>query len=105
MKLAVQTLWCNRLNQLAVAVEAGSSRVYVYTVKEMGVSVRINCFLNLKKLQTLTLSEAPTRSNTFVSTLYRATYLCQYSESRGQLFVFAFSNRDNEFKFFNTVAL
>ena len=78
----MKTLWCNRLNQLIIAVEAGSSRVYVFTVKE-----------------------APTSTNTFVSTLYRATYLCQYSESRGHLFVFAFSNRDHEFKFFNTVAL
>ena len=105
MKLAVKTLWCNRLNQLIIAVEAGSSRVYVFTVKEMGVSVRILLNLHLQKLQTLTLSEAPTSSNTFVSTLYRATYLCQYSESRGQLFVFVFSNRDHEFKYFNTVTL
>ena len=47
----------------------------------------------------------PTRANTFVSTLYRATYLYQYSASRGLLFVFAFSNRDNEFRYYNTVAL
>ena len=46
----------------------------------------------------------PTHSNTFVSTIYRATYLYQYSASRGLLFVFAFSNRDSEFRYYNTIA-
>ena len=40
-----------------------------------------------------------------VSTFYRATYLIQYCQQRGFLYVFAFSNRENEFKYYNTVAL
>ena len=51
------------------------------------------------------MPELPTKQNTFVSTIYRATYLYQYSESRGLLFVYAFSNRDNAFKYYNTIAL
>ena len=43
--------------------------------------------------------------STMVSTFYRATYLIQYCQQRGFLYVFAFSNRENEFKYYNTVAL
>ena len=53
----------------------------------------------------MTLSITPDRASTMISTFYRATYLIQYSESRGFLYVYAFSNRENEFKYYNTVAL
>ncbi|KAK8796640.1 hypothetical protein WA588_000768, partial [Blastocystis sp. NMH] len=95
VKLSVSALWCNWQNQLAVAAESGTGRLYIYTVKEMGV----------QKLQSLTLSEPPSHATTQVASFYRATYLLQYSASRGYLFLFAFSTREMEFKFFNTVAL
>ena len=61
--------------------------------------------LIVQKLQAFSLPEPPTKQNTFVSTIYRATYLYQYSESRGLIFVFVYSNRDHEFKYYNTIAL
>lgn len=42
MKLSVSALWCNWQNQLAVAAESGTGRLYIYTVKEMGVQVLLN---------------------------------------------------------------
>ena len=45
----------------------------------------------------------PTRENTFLSTLYRATYLYQFNETRGHMLIFAFSNRSKELKYYNTI--
>ena len=53
----------------------------------------------------MSLNIAPDHTTTMVSTFYRATYLIQYCQQRGFLYVFAFSNRENEFKYYNTVAL
>lgn len=39
IKLNVSQLWCNHLNQLVIASETGSGRVYVYTVRELVVTV------------------------------------------------------------------
>lgn len=105
VKIACSNLWCNRLNQVIVAAEAVSGRIHVFTVREMGVVVLFSYSHETQKLHAFSPPESPTKQNTFVSTLYRATYFYQYSESRGVLFVYAFSNRDNEFKYYNTVAL
>lgn len=61
--------------------------------------------LSRQRLQSLSLNIAPDHTTTMVSTFYRATYLIQYCQQRGFLYVFAFSNRENEFKYYNTVAL
>ena len=89
-----------------IASETGSGRVYVYTVRELIVTVlSFSLSSYSQRLQSLSLNIAPDHTTTMVSTFYRATYLIQYCQQRGFLYVFAFSNRENEFKYYNTVAL
>lgn len=48
IKLNVAQLWCNHLNQLVIASETGSGRVYVYTVRELVVTVLIRLLFHAR---------------------------------------------------------
>ena len=71
MKLSVSALWCNWQNQLAVAAESGTGRLYIYTVKEMGVQVLLNSPFS-PEIAVADPLGPPSHATTQVASFYRA---------------------------------